>query len=315
MLCSTRCMVSARHRDVLVPTATAALFGGSYVAAKFATFDLGPLSTTLFRYIIALGLLAGWGICSGRLRLLRVQRRDWMAHACMGLLGIVGYHYFFFVALKHTQIANTSIINALSPACTAVLAMLFIRERLSSTNYAGVLIGVAGVLLLVTKGHLGGILQVRINSGDGLMLVSVVCWAVYALFIKRQSARYDSFALTFSATAWGVVALVFLAWPEGLWHQARQLTVSSALAVIYMGIAASGIGYLLYNVSIARIGPTRTSGIVYTIVPFVVVALGWIVFSEPVTPVMAISAVMVVIGLYLVNQRGEAHVSARQEQV
>jgi drug/metabolite transporter (DMT)-like permease len=66
-----------------------------------------------------------------------------------------------------------------------------------------------------------------------------------------------------------------------------------------MGIFASGLGYLLYNLSIREIGATRTSSFVYSVIPLVVAVLAWLFFQQSITPAMVVSMALILIGLHL----------------
>jgi drug/metabolite transporter (DMT)-like permease len=281
---------------VLFPLMTSVLFSGSYIAGKYTTVDLGPLTTTLLRYIIALIFLSGL-LVRYKSSALRLRRRDIVPALILGLTGIVGYHYFFFLSLRYTEVANTAIINALSPVLTSLAAALFIHERLSGRNYAGVIIAFVGVLVLLSRGDIDAIVAVHFNKGDLLMLLSVVSWMVYALMIRTMVDRYSGFTLTYYATLFGVVLLLFLAPWEAPLGQIREISRASLLSVLYMGICGSGLGYLLYNLSIREIGPTRTSSFVYSVIPLIVAVLALLFFQQPITPIMVASMVLILIGL------------------
>jgi len=275
---------------------TSVLFSGSYIAGKYTTLDLGPLTTTLLRYLIALLFLSGLLLHYKR-RALILHRRDIVPALLLGLFGIVGYHYFFFQSLRYTEVANTAIINALSPVLTSLAAAVLIKERLSRGNYAGILVAFIGVLLLLSRGDSDTILSLRFNKGDLLMLLSVVSWMVYALLIRTMLDRYSGFTLTFYATLFGVLMLLVLAPQEAPLGDIREISRTSLLAVVYMGICGSGLGYLLYNLSIREIGPTRTSSFVYSVIPLIVAVLALLFFQQPITPIMIVSMILILIGL------------------
>ena len=281
---------------VLLPLMTSVLFSGSYIAGKYTTLDLGPLTTTLLRYLIALLFLSGLLLHYKR-RALCLRRRDIVPALLLGLFGIVGYHYFFFQSLRYTEVANTAIINALSPVLTSLAAAVLIKERLSRGNYAGVLVAFIGVLLLLSRGDSNTILDLRFNKGDLLMLLSVISWMVYALLIRTMLDRYSGFTLTFYATLFGVVILLVLAPQEAPLADIQEISRASLLAVVYMGICGSGLGYLLYNLSIREIGPTRTSSFVYSVIPLIVAVLALLFFQQPITPTMIVSMILILIGL------------------
>ncbi len=275
---------------------TSVLFSGSYIAGKYTTVDLGPLTTTLLRYFIALLFLSGL-LLHYKGRALYLRRRDIFPAVALGLTGIVGYHYFFFLSLRYTEVANTAIINALSPVLTSVAAAVFVKERLERWNYAGVAIAFLGVLVLLSRGDVDAILALEFNKGDLLMLLSVVSWMVYALIIRVMVERYSGFTLTFYSTLFGVVILLFVAPQEGALDQVRAISSVSLMSVIYMGVCGSGLGYLLYNLSIREIGPTRTSSFVYSVIPLIVTVLAWLFFLQPITPIMVASMILILTGL------------------
>ncbi len=280
------------------PLLTGLAFSGSFIAAKYTTSDLTPLVTTLLRYIIAVVFFAIL-IAARKEPAFKIKPRHVLTFIILGLTGIVGYHYFFFASLHYTKIANTAIINGLSPIVTGIMAAIFIRERLSRANWLGILIAFVGVMILVSKGKLSIITGMEFNRGDLLMLTAVVSWAIYALIVKRMLHQYSAITVTFLSALFGVGVLVILVIPENLSDQLRAISLESVLAVAYMGVIASGLGYLFYNLSIRQLGPTRTSGFVYSTVPLLTAFLAFLFFSEPVTLTMCVSAVLVIAGLQL----------------
>ena len=137
------------------------------------------------------------------------------------------------------------------------------------------------------------------NKGDVLMLLSVVCWMAYALLIRTMLDRYSGFTLTFYATLFGVLILLLLAPQETPLGQIGEISRASLLSVLYMGVCGSGLGYLLYNLSIREIGPTRTSSFVYSVIPLIVAGLAWLFFQQAITSIMVASMVLILIGLRL----------------
>ncbi|MBE9158870.1 DMT family transporter [Nodosilinea sp. LEGE 06152] len=294
-------MPSLPSLKVLLPVLTSFLFAGSFIAGKYTTVELGPLTTSLLRYVIALGVLGLLVYRSDRpTKALTVARSDWGAMALLGLFGVVGYHYFFFSSLRYTATANTAIINAFNPVVTGVMAALFIGERLSRRQYGGIVLALAGVLTLLTRGNLTALLRLDLNRGDGLMLCAVLCWVVYSLIIKQLSQRYSGLTITFYAAVAGVGQLLVLASLERWWQQLTTLSLASLLAIVYMGVAASGVAYLLFNLSIQKVGPTRTASVVYSLVPIFVAALAWLFFREPLTATMLASMGLILLGVNVV---------------
>jgi drug/metabolite transporter (DMT)-like permease len=284
------------NKHFILPLTTSILFSGSYIAAKYTTFDLAPLTTTLFRYSIAL-LFLSCLLFHYKVSSLKIKKRDIVKLASLGLFGIVGYHYFFFVSLKFTAVANTAIINSLCPLLTAVFATIFLHERLRPINYFGVFIAFIGVIILLTNGSISVLFERQPIKGDLLMMLASLNWVIYTLLVKTLTDSYSGFTLTFYSMLFGVLFLSVLAIHENYILQLRNVSFESVLSLFYMGICASGLGYLLFNMSINKIGPTKTTSFVYSFVPIFVSILALVFFAQSITFIMAVSTFLIVFAI------------------
>ncbi|MGB3293512.1 MAG: DMT family transporter [Phormidesmis sp.] len=291
-------------RQSLLAVLTSLLFAGSFVAGKYTTGEMGPLLITLLRYLIAavfLGLLV-WQRGDIGLRIGEASRSDKVCLFLLGTFGVVGYHFFFFSSLRYTAVANSAIINAFNPVVTGFLAAVVLKEKLALRNYVGGVIAILGVLVLLTDGNLTALLQFQFNAGDLLMLCAVLCWACYSILLRHLGRRYSGLAMSYYGALFGVAQLLLLVVPELRQTGWPSLSWESVAGVFYMGIGASGIGYLLFTLSTQRIGPTKSTSIVYSGVPVWVALLAWLFFTEPVTPWMIVSMGLILLGLRTVLQ-------------
>ncbi|MCH8956367.1 DMT family transporter [candidate division KSB1 bacterium] len=120
------------------------------------------------------------------------------------------------------------------------------------------------------------------------------------LFSAHQELlkKHTSFTLTYYAILFGVILLLPLTLSEGFVQQIQTMSPSVILAILYMGIFASGFGYLFYNLSIKEIGATKTASFVYSLVPVFVAVLALLFFNESITGMMGLSAGLIVFGLH-----------------
>lgn len=250
-------------RQSLLAILTSLLFAGSFVAGKYTTSEMGPLLITLLRYAIAslfLQLLVAYKGNIGS-RIGQASQSDKICLFLLGTFGVVGYHFFFFSSLRYTAVANSAIINAFNPVVTGFLAAAILKEKLAVQNYVGGAIAILGVLILLTSGDLFSLLQLQFNQGDLLMLCAVLCWAGYSILLRHLGKRYSGLAMSYYGALFGVVQLAVLVIPELMKSGFPTLSAASVLGVLYMGVGASGIGYLLFTISTQRIGPTKSTSI------------------------------------------------------
>jgi len=273
-------------------------FAGSFVAGKYTNLELGPLSTTFLRYIIAVLTLSVMIFHYGKSSL-KIDRKDIWQLVLLGVIGVPVYHFFFFSSLAHTKAANSAIIMATNPLFTGLLAAIFLRERLARSAYFGAFLALVGVMILLTRGNLKALLEIRFNRGEILMLLGVFAWVIYSLMIKNLFKKYSGFTITYYAALFGTIVLIFMVPLEGFYTKKIFLSMPSILSLLYMGIVASGIGYYLFNLSLDEIGATRTASSVYSLVPIFVSVLAFLFFGESVTLVMILCTVLIITGLNL----------------
>jgi len=276
---------------------TSLLFSGSYIAGRYATQSIEPLLATLIRHMIA-GVflqLVVWQRPNGlNLEALsKASRRDWLCLFLTGTFGVVGHHFFFLSSLRHTSMANSAIISASTPVVTGLFAAAFSKEKLSLQNYSGGMMALIGILVLLAKGDLSNLLQLQFNRGDLMMVGAVVCWASYSVLIRHLSSRYSSLMLSYCSVLFGTLQLLMAA----PWITSGTVSWPAILGLLYMGIAVSGMGCLLFTLSVRCVGPTKSNSIVYGSLPLCVAWLAWLFFSEPITPWMILSMGLVTVGL------------------
>lgn len=277
---------------------TALIFATSSIAAKIATFELEALTIILARSSIAVVALFAVLLFQTR-SAFRISIRDIPAITVLGVVGIVATLWFLLQALTYTTVTSTALIGATAPIMTAVAAALVFKERLPRVAYFGVVLSFAGVVLLITDGRIVALRELSFNRGDLLMFGNVVSSAIYALTIKKLSAKYASLTLTFYMTIAAIVALLLLV----DFDQVRQVPSASGTsiwALAYLGIVTSAIGYFLYNYTVKIVGPTVMSCTVFSAMPVFVMVLAWVFLGEVITSFEVISSVLISVGLFFV---------------
>lgn len=290
---------------LLAMTFAALCWAGAFIAGKIGVRSASPLALTYFRFMLGLALLYGYA----RFRRidLRIRRRDWLAMLPLGLVGMVAYHLLFFLALRHTTAIRTSMIAATNPLMTAVLAALFLGERLNRVKVLCISAALLGVLLTITQWDLPRLLRGGVASGDLIMLAAVLCWAGYGVLVRAQVGRFDPVVTTFYAFLICVLALT----PFQALEVARgacHITAQGWLAIVYMGAFPTFGGYLIQQQAIKHLGLTRTALFV-NLVPVFTMILAVALLHERFFALNAVSAAIIiasVMGYFLLGARARS---------
>jgi drug/metabolite transporter (DMT)-like permease len=279
-----------RTRDVLELLLLSVLWGAAYLFMRAAVPAFGPAPLIALRMAIAVAVLLPLLMWRGGV----VQLG---AHPVALLVLALPFTALPFLLLgfaaQHLTAGLLSVLNATAPLFAALLGHFAYRERLGLWRGAGLLIGFAGVALL-TAG------SVSFRSADGLLAVGAVLvtsalWSVGANFTRRRLGGMDSLALTVGSLAvasLAVAPMAALTWP------AQQPPLRAWVEVVFLGVASSGLGFLLYYRLLRRIGTVRAMSVTF-LNPVVALIAGVLYLGEVVTWQTLAGASVVLMGTAL----------------
>lgn len=277
--------------------ALAALFwAGNYIVGEQVVRTVDPLSMTWLRWapaVVPLLVLAHL-----------VERPDWRGVLArwrtllvVGVVGAAGYPLLLYLALRHTSAVNASLINAVNPASIVVAAVLLRQARAGPRTWAGVGLGLLGVLLVLTDGDLARLLQLRFNTGDLVMLAAVVVWTAYTL--AGQRLRLPPLASTAVQVLLVVLVLTPFVLVAGLDVPSDAPTWwGMAFIVVFPSIGS----YLCWNHAVPRVSPGTAGTSMNLVTVFVVLIAA--VLGQPPTVVQVVGGTLVIVGVVLATPRG-----------
>jgi drug/metabolite transporter (DMT)-like permease len=275
-------------------------WGVSFVATKAVLREISPVTLIFCRTALGTLLLSGLLVLRGR--------RPWPpreglgAVAWMGFVGVAFHLLLQAFALRLTSAVNTGWLIGLVPVWSALLAALLLRERLSAGKLLGLAIGFAGAALVVTRGELGrGLLALPSTRGDLLVLASSVNWAVYTVLGRPVVQRMGPLPATAGAMLLGALMLLPFFVATGGLTELGHLTPAGWAGVLFLGVACSGLGYLLWYAALERLEATRVAALLY-VEPLVTLAAAVVLLGEPVGAATALGGALVLGGVSLVQR-------------
>jgi drug/metabolite transporter (DMT)-like permease len=289
--------------------AVVVVWAGSFSAIK-ALLDRGVAASdiALLRYAVA---APGFVFVLWRARgLPGLTRADAARVAAAGLLVVVGYHVSLNVGTRHTTSGVAALVVALAPGLTLLLAAGLGVERLVPRRMLGLAVAFAGVAVVVVSGT-GRELSLESVKGPLIVLGAPLAFALYNVLLKPLLGRHDLLALTAATSLVGTLGLLPLLRPRELGGVAEASAAEVAL-VLYLGVLATLLGYIGWNVSLRGLGPTRAVAYTYAISPLAVL-IGAVVLDEAVTLWLVLGAVLVVGGIALAQRSTPAREAASVE--
>ena len=289
---------------VLLALATSViLWASAFPGIRAGLVAYSPAHLAALRFLVASAALASFAAVV-RMRLPDV--RDLPGLLLAGTLGITVYHLLLNVGELTVSAGAASFLANTIPVFTAVLAWLFLRERLPAAAWAGIAVSMFGVALIAAGDARG----TELDPGVLFILGSSASGAGYFVLQKHFMKRYTS--LEFTAYAIWAGTLVLLLFSRGLGDAIRVAPLDATAAAVYLGIFPAAIGYLTWGRVLSAWSASRASTALF-LVPGVSLAISWVWLGEVPTLLAAVGGVLALAGIGLVR-KSDARAVARPGQ-
>jgi drug/metabolite transporter (DMT)-like permease len=282
---------------------TAVVFWGiSFVATKSALQEISPVTLIFTRF--AMGTAFLFLILALRRESPVPPRESIAPLVLMGFVGIFVHQMLQAYGLTLTTAIRTGWLIGLIPIWSAVLSAAVLGERFGMRKVVGLVLGTVGAIIVITRGEiLARTLSLPTTKGDLLILASTFNWAIYTILGRKTLKRVGSAkATTVAMFAGWAMFIPFFAMSTG-WREYTLLSSTGWMAVIFLGIGCSGLGYLFWYAALERIETSQVAAFLH-LEPLVTLIAAVIVLGEPVVISTVIGGLIVLAGVYCV-QRGE----------
>ena len=274
-------------------TAASLGWASAYIAGKFALAELTPLTVAASRFAVAAFILLPFG---ARAVPWREVRRVAAPLSVLVVCGSVLYPWVFLLALSRTTATNTSLLIALNPVFTILLAPL-IGEHLTRQRALGVAVALLGAATVITKGDLQHLTSLSLNDGDLLAVTAAAIWSVFNLASRRVVARLTPAFTNSLVYVVGGIILFGLAAPQHPWAQLQAASTSAIGGVVLMAIGSSVISGQCFLMGVRTLGVSRAVVFIY-LMPVLTAALSALLLGERFQLAQAVGGAAVLAGVY-----------------
>jgi drug/metabolite transporter (DMT)-like permease len=275
---------------------TVLIWGSAFAAIRVALKAYHPGEMALLRLLFASAALAIYALLV-RMRL--PSARDLPGIFLLGFLGFGFYNAALNYGEVTVQAGVASLLIATAPMFTALLAVVFLGERMGLRGWLGVLIAFTGVALIIAgqQGRFG------LNRGAFIIMIAAISAAVYFVVQRRFHRRYSSLELT-AYSVWSGTLLILFYLPT-LFTELRTVPWQATAVVAYLGVFPAALGYVLWNYALSKLPVSRVASFLY-LVPVVAMTGGWLMLGEMPAPLSLCGGPVAITGVFLVNRRTRA---------
>jgi len=273
------------------------LWGLATVVGRGVYEEIPPFGLSFWRWLLAALVLLPlvWCDLARKMPLIRANIK------LIFMLGTfqVGASAVLLVALNYTTAINASLINAAQPVMTIIPAWLLTREKITFGQGLGIILGLTGVVTMVTHGSLDVLKSLEFNGGDMFAILAVLGWTIYATLIHRVPSELGLPTTLFLVYLSGTVALIPFYIVETTFSRPVPLSWLTVGVVGLLGIFVSAIAVSVWTASVRSIGPNRAA-IFLNVIPIFGVSMAIIFLGEQLFTFHLIGAAFIAAGMALV---------------
>ncbi len=286
------------------------LYGASHVLAKgVMPIFLTPSVFILFR---VLGATLLFWLVKLMLPTQKIEKKDYLLLAVCGFFGVASNQLCFFYGLNLSSAINSGIIMTTNPILVIILAYFIIKEKITISKIAGILIGAAGAILLTLAGSSG---KGDSLLGDLFLFINALSYAIYLVIAKPLMKKYNPLTVITYVFTFGL-AFVLLFPPtltEFFQTNFQQISWEIWAKITYVVVGVTFLTYLLTMYGLKYLSPSVSSAYIYfqpVLVIFFAFFLSYIGFAEDYTDTITwqkgVYMLLIFVGVWLTTRKQKA---------
>jgi drug/metabolite transporter (DMT)-like permease len=283
---------------------TTLFWSGNFVLGRAVHAVFTPFTLSFWRWAVALVILLPF-VWSPLYEQRQLLRRHWPILLVLGVLGVVNFNTFVYIGLQSTTATNAVIMLSVTPVLIVALSFLLLRQTVTGWQALGIGVSLAGVLVLVGRGDLQGLLTRQFNPGDLWILGAVFSWALYSVCLRWRPVELGPLSFQAATMVLGMLILTPLYGWDLVHDRSIAFSAATVASILYLAVFPSILAYIFWNRAVAELGANRAGQFLH-LMPAFGATLAMIFLGERLYGFHAIGILLIALGIYLATILGRS---------
>jgi drug/metabolite transporter (DMT)-like permease len=277
------------------------MWAGNWITGRALRDAVEPLALNFWRWAIAALVLAPFALPAVLARR-DVLRRHAGLILLLSLTGVAVFQSLVYLGLSTTTAINAVLLNSSLPLFMLLCSWVIEREGASARQVAGMLLSLAGILVIVSRGEPASLGKLELHLGDLWILIAMPVWGIYSVLLKRRPPELGGVPFLFVISVTGLLLLAPAAALEAIQSPPRWPTAIEAAGVLYTGLAASVAAFICWNRGVAIVG-ANAAGFTVHLLPAFGTILAIVLLGETFHAFHAAGIAVILAGVLLATWR------------
>ncbi|MEJ2328679.1 MAG: DMT family transporter [Gammaproteobacteria bacterium] len=288
-----------RVSPYLLLVMTTLFWGGNFNVGRAVIGEVPPLGLSFWRWMVA------WMIIFPIAYRPMWKRRhllieNWFLLLLLAVTGVTLFNSLVYLGLQTTTAINASLMQSINPVLIILLSILLLGHRPQVMQLLGVLVSLAGAIVILTRGDPAILKGLEFASGDLLVLLAVFLWGLYTVLLKKLPEELRGIPVLGYTVTVGTILILPFYLHETMNGRPVPLTPTSIASILYVAIFPSVLAYIFWNHATARLGPERTGQFSH-LIPVFGILIATLVLGESLQSYHFAGILLVSAGLLLAN--------------
>jgi drug/metabolite transporter (DMT)-like permease len=276
------------------------IWSGNFIVARAVNKEIPPITLNFYRWLIASVIIFPFAFKKFKAEWKSVKQ-SWHYFFWISLTGIALFNTFVYIGAHYTSAINLALIGTTSsPIMSVVFARIFLKEKIGWLKLFGMVLCIIGVLFLLSKGNFQNLVHLKFGEGDLWVLLAAFCFAIYNTMVKKKPAAISPVNFLFVIFSFGTLMVFPFYLGEMSSTPGVAWNMNLVSAILYLGLGASVICFLIWNIAISKLGAGRTA-LFGNMIPVFSSIEAAIILHEDFTWVHITSMIIVFSGIVLAN--------------
>jgi drug/metabolite transporter (DMT)-like permease len=290
-------MPNSRGFALLLLAGSMLFWAGNWVIGRALREAMEPFTLNFTRWALATLILAPFALPA-----LRAQgpviRRHLGILLLLAAAGVALFHAMVYLGLRTTTTVNAILLNSSLPLFILACSWILERERATARQVGGMLLSLAGILVILSRGEPASLLALEVHAGDAWILAAMPVWGLYSVLLKRRPPQLGGLSFLFVISALGTLLLV----PAAVVSPPRWPGAEAAAGVAYIAVFASIVAFICWNRGVAIVG-ANVAGFTLHLLPLFGTALAILFLDEAFQAFHAVGFATILAGVLVATRR------------
>ena len=273
------------------------------VVARGGVEFVPPISLAFWRWTLVFIILLPFTYLSLR-KNFKIIKNEYKKLFFLGAMGCGVCGAFPFLAGETTTVTNMGIIYTSSPIFIILISSIFFREKINFIKIIGLISCLMGVFVIIIKGDLNLLINLKLTIGDLWMLAAAVGWALYSIYLFYWKSKLPIFQRFALVAFFGSASLFPFYILEEFLFQRTTFSIEFFSWVTFGAISPGIIAFTLYTIAQKKLGASLTGFTLYIFTVYAAI-YGLFLFDEKLEFYHYVGTILVFFGVYLAKKQNE----------